>query len=73
MSYPKFKQGKECAYHKRTDCNYGEGYNRCPYMKYNNLKRITDHDRWHCTFKPNEITDNIQNKEQSYEEDKPNN
>ena len=48
--YPKFKEGKECAFPKRKDCNYGKDYNRCPYMKYNNSKSITDPTRWECIF-----------------------
>ena len=48
--HPKFKEKKNCAFPKRDDCNYGEGYNRCPYMKYNNSKSTFDSTRWECTF-----------------------
>ena len=51
MTYPKFKKDKECAFPKRTDCNYGKGYERCPYMKYDNSRSILDPNRWSCTFK----------------------
>ncbi len=49
--YPKLTTQDKCAYPKREDCNYGEGYNRCKYMKYNNSKSIFDSTRWECTYK----------------------
>ncbi len=49
--HPKLKPDEECAFPERDDCNYGEGYDRCPYMKYNNAKSIFDPTRWECTFK----------------------
>ena len=58
QKYPKFKSKEECAYPERNDCNYGENYDRCPYMKYNNSKSIFDSTRWECTYK---ITKNTQN------------
>lgn len=51
MSYPKFKPKEECAFPERHDCNYGNEYNRCPYMKYNNSKSINDSTRWECIYK----------------------
>lgn len=57
--YPKFKNKENCAFPKRDDCNYGDGYKRCPYMKYNELKSILDPTRWECTYKKEEkITKN---------------
>jgi len=49
--YPKFKEKEDCAFPERDDCNFGEGYDRCSYMKYNNSKSILDPTRWECTFK----------------------
>ena len=48
QKYPKFKKDEECAYPKRTNCNYDE-YNlkslRCEYMK------CITCGNWHCIYK----------------------
>jgi hypothetical protein len=49
--YPKFKPKEECAFPDRKDCNYGDGYDRCPYMKYDNSQSIFSSTRWKCIFK----------------------
>ncbi len=32
--YPKFAQPPKCKHPERSDCNYGEGYKRCEFMKF---------------------------------------
>ena len=49
--YPKLEKKDRCAFQERKYCNFGEGYNRCEYMKYNNSKDISDQNRWECIYK----------------------
>lgn len=32
--YPKFAQPPKCKHPERSDCNYGDGYKRCEFMKF---------------------------------------
>ena len=47
QAYPKFKEGKECAYPKRQGCNNDISSKRCEYMKFRSL------GHWDCTYKKN--------------------
>ena len=51
MIYPKLNDDKNCKYPERKDCNYGEGYDRCEYMKYDNSESIFSPTRWKCMYK----------------------
>ena len=51
MGYPKLNTLDKCAHPDRKECNYGDGYDRCEYMKYNNSKSIFDSTRWECIYK----------------------
>lgn len=57
--YPKLADDEDCAFPNRDDCNYGKGYERCPYMKYDNSASIFDPNRWFCEFKRNKIKENL--------------
>lgn len=53
MTYKKFKEGKECAYPERTECNYNreKGTERCEYMKC-----IHDYTAyWKCTYEKKKL------------------
>ena len=56
MGYPKLAADKDCAFPERKECNYGEGCERCEYMKYDNSKSTFDQNRWFCKFKRNNDT-----------------
>jgi hypothetical protein len=51
QKYPKFKEKENCAYPKREDCNYGNNYERCPYMKCISI------GNWHCIYKKSSNND----------------
>jgi len=42
--YPKLKDDEECCYTNRQDCNYGEGYERCQFMKCKSTSN------WYCEY-----------------------
>jgi len=43
--HPKLAGEPKCAYPTRLSCNYGEGFQRCEYMNY-------EEGRWSCAAPP---------------------
>ena len=43
--YLKLKHNSECKYPKRLSCNYGDGFERCEFMEYDNSINM-----WVCKF-----------------------
>lgn len=51
--YPKLREDKDCAFPERQSCNYGTGFERCPYMNYSkscDAAGIFIGGNWHCTY-----------------------
>jgi len=44
--HKKLKENSECKYPNRLSCNHGYGFERCPFMKYNNST-----NSWFCDKK----------------------